>query len=1201
MQGKRFGPYRIIRGLGTGATAVVYLAEVVEATSELPVGSEVALKVIHPHLMEAESFQPRVHREVEMGMSVRHPNVVRTLGYGSTEIDGETSHYIAMEHVEGQTLRELLEDEQGCDEPLCLHVGHEMAAGLAAVHQAGFIHRDVKPENVMITRDEVVKLMDLGMARLKDEVFRLSEPGDFVGTVLYSAPEQFLRGGEDVDGRADLYALGLILYELVTGDHALGSGGEPGAVMRRQIRTTPVPPSRRNPHLSSFFDELIMRLLRKDRSERFRSAAELAVAFEEGEESEWWRRSGSTRRRRPQRIRVPRETALYGRDPEIGVLGGMWDRACAGEGQVALIGGEAGIGKTRLVDEFVADLTRDTRNVNFLYGAYPPGGAATASGALSTAFRDHFGAEALDDALSRHLKASPDLAPRLAAWFRGEPLPGSGGDTGPTTVETLEGLFVRILKSIATDAPVVLCIDDLHFAPREARSIFAAISHGIVGDRVLVIGTYRPLLPEEWIASVERQPHVTRFRLGRLGARDLQLLLTDALLSDDSAEQLGGAIAVKSDGNPFFVFEILKSLKEREIITIAPTGIWERTGKLRDLVIPDSMKDLTRARIAELSEEERELLDVAACCGVSFDPVLVGEVLGHGRIPVLKRFTQLQRRHRLVHATGREFVFDHHQVREALYESLSELLREEYHAAIADVLIAAAGNAPPEETPGPATVEIVMHLLAARKGHVSRPWVLAAVENLADAHDFVTVLDIADRALAQTGLLVGEDRVGVLARKGHACQLLGRREEGLATWREGVEVSRGLSGPGPSAGLLVQYASFHTLLGAFRDALPVSREAVRVARASGSAAERARAWNALGTVMANLGHARAAAVQLTRALDLAREAEDRVTEAKAHATLAKSAPASSDEGREHHESAIRLFGETGRRLDQIVTLGDFGVWFLERGEFEEARRRFEEYRRLSRTIGYRRGELTAEVSLGSIHVATGRFEDARRCFEQDLRLNAEAGDADGEARARARLARVLTALGELTEAREILQAVLPVFDGIGDGVRAARALLDLARNSEALGDPELAAAQYERSVAALRKLDARVPLAEALAGFGRLELLRDNQAAAARCAEEARAQAGDAPLAAMLATALVARLPGGDAAPARAAFERHRERVDPVERMDVAHELWLATGDPGMLAAAATELASVVGSLPAARRDEVVAAVPLYRGVRAAT
>jgi len=1208
MQGKRLGPYRVLSNLGSGATASVYLAEVTQDAPGLEVGKHVALKVIHPHLIAGGSFRARLRREVEMGMSVRHPNVVGTYSYGAITAGNESIHVITMEYVEGQTLRRLLEEEERCDEPLCLHVGREIAAGLAAVHDAGIIHRDMKPENVLIAQDEAVKVMDLGMARLKDEAFRLSNPGEFVGTPLYSAPEQFLRGGEEVDGRADLYALGLILYELITGGHALGTGGEPGAVMRRQIRTAPPPPSRKNPQISPFFEELILTLLRKDRSERFESAAELKHVLETGEDSDWWKTHSEVlrgkSRRRILRIRIPRETALYGRDADLEQLRRRWSRTRAGEGQVVLIEGEAGIGKTRLVDELAIGLGREHHDLNFLYGAYPPGGAATASGAIATAFREYLGVENLDESLKRHLKTTPDLAPRLAAWLRGEPLPGAGRLFEREALDTLEGLFTRLLRSIATDGPTLLCVDDLHFAPPEARAIFAAITHALASDPVLLIATFRPELPPEWLATVERQTHVARLRLGRLGAKDLQLLLTDALLSERSAEHLGGAVAVKSDGNPFFVFEILRSLKEREIVTLGERGVWERTGEIRDLVIPDSMKDLTRARIAELSESDRELLDVAACCGFSFDPVLVGEVLSLGRIPTLKRFTHIQRRHRLVQARGRQFSFDHYQLREALHEGLSELLREEYHAAIADTLIAREGGRTAAEVPGPAAMEITTHMLDASRGAAALPWLMNALENLAAAYDFVSLLDLSERALALPGLLEGEHRIEALLRKGSACRLLGRWEEGDATWREAVTISRDGVDPEVRARALVQYAGFLCQRGAFRDAHPFARDALRVAVRLGEDDTAARAWNVSGMVLLNLGRTRAAEAHLLKSLRLARVCGDRDVEAKNHTTLARvrQLRGDPDAAREHNEEAIRIFRETGHRMNEAAAVGAYGAWFFARGRFEEAREKFEEHRRLSRAIGYRRGELTAETNLGSLHFALGRFEEARRCFERDHQLSSEAGDSRGAARGAGHLAEALAALGEFGRARELWQSVLPVFDEQGDRRWAALTVQHLARIAESLSDTDLAGVRYEQAILAFRKINADSSLAETLIDHGRLLKDSGRGESARPLFEEALtlARSAELPLGMVLATAHLSGYPDVSPEPAREALERFEDHINLLERMEARYELFLSTEDRSHIEAAVETLEGILSHVPPARRGRVANTVPLYRRIRQA-
>jgi serine/threonine protein kinase len=174
---------------------------------------------------------------------------------------------------------------------------------------------------------------------------RLSQTGAFVGSVEYGAPEQF-RDPETVDARADLHALGVVLYELATGVHPFHAGGF-HAVVRRILDEVPRPAAELNPQLSPFLEEVVRTLLEKDRQRRFASADSVARVLESGEESEWWRERAAAIRsstKRPlRRIRIPRETAVYGRDADLARLRALYETSRAGDGQVVLVEGEAGI------------------------------------------------------------------------------------------------------------------------------------------------------------------------------------------------------------------------------------------------------------------------------------------------------------------------------------------------------------------------------------------------------------------------------------------------------------------------------------------------------------------------------------------------------------------------------------------------------------------------------------------------------------------------------------------------------------------------------------------------------------------------------------------------------------------------------------------------------------------------------------------
>ncbi|MHC5012540.1 MAG: serine/threonine protein kinase, partial [Planctomycetota bacterium] len=588
MIGTHIGGYEVLSELGSGGMGTVYLGRAGEAAGSVAPNARVALKVIHPNLLSQPGFFKRFLREAEIGQRVEHENVVRTYDCDATETDGRTAHFLVMEYVEGQTLRDLLEELERVPEELCRHIGREVAEGLAAIHAAGVVHRDVKPENVLITEDHVVKVMDLGVARLQDEAIRLSRAGAFVGSIEYAAPEQFRGGGRDADGRADLYALGLVLYELATGQHPFRDE-DARRVLRKILDAEPRRPGEVNPQLSPFFEELVLTLLAKEADDRLSSATLLAAVLAQGEESAWWKERAQALRLETKaplrRIRISRETAIYGRDDDLKKLHALYELANGGDGQVALVEGEAGIGKTRLVDEFVGRLRQDGEDVHFLFGSYPPGGAATASGAFSTAYREQFGEAGLEEGLRGYLERAPLLIPAFAALLRGDATP-PGAE--PFTKDSLQAAFAHVTTALAAEKPTIVLIDDLHFAPAEGRALFTSLALAAPGRRLLLIGTVRPGAAQDWVADLERN-QATRVALSRLGPKDLARLLEDAFQSERLAKELGHQIAMKSDGNPFFAFEIIRGLREGQFITQSADGTWGSTQEILDIQVPSSV------------------------------------------------------------------------------------------------------------------------------------------------------------------------------------------------------------------------------------------------------------------------------------------------------------------------------------------------------------------------------------------------------------------------------------------------------------------------------------------------------------------------------------------------------------------------------------------------------------------------------------
>jgi len=284
MIGAVVGPYRLVAELGSGGMGTVYRAEVVEPTAGLEPGTQVAVKIAHPQLLREPGFFKRILREGAIGQRIRHRNVVATLGLDAISVGSETIFYLAMEYVQGRTLRRLMDALGPAPEAICRHVAREVAAGLEAIHAQGVVHRDLKPENLMVSDDRVVKVMDLGLARAVRDASRLSAPGTFTGSMLYAAPEQFRQSLGALDGRADLFVLGIILYEMAMGTHPFHRDADGyGETVRRVLTEPPPPLSERDPRFSAAFDQVVRTLLAKERDARFPSARALIDALTEQE------------------------------------------------------------------------------------------------------------------------------------------------------------------------------------------------------------------------------------------------------------------------------------------------------------------------------------------------------------------------------------------------------------------------------------------------------------------------------------------------------------------------------------------------------------------------------------------------------------------------------------------------------------------------------------------------------------------------------------------------------------------------------------------------------------------------------------------------------------------------------------------------------------------------------------------------------
>jgi serine/threonine-protein kinase len=250
--------YRMIRKLGGGGMADVYLAE------DQELGRRVAIKILHDRYANDDQFVERFRREAKHAAGLSHPNVVSIFDRGETN----GSYYIVMEYVEGKTLKELIRSRGPCPIPVAIAYTRQILSALRYAHRSGLIHRDIKPHNVIVDSEGVVKVTDFGIARAGAS--QMTEEGSIIGTAQYLSPEQ--ARGAPVDQTSDLYSTGIVLFELLTGDVPF-TGETPVEIAMKHLSEIPDAPSQRRRDVPPDLDLVVLRALAKDPAERYQSAA----------------------------------------------------------------------------------------------------------------------------------------------------------------------------------------------------------------------------------------------------------------------------------------------------------------------------------------------------------------------------------------------------------------------------------------------------------------------------------------------------------------------------------------------------------------------------------------------------------------------------------------------------------------------------------------------------------------------------------------------------------------------------------------------------------------------------------------------------------------------------------------------------------------------------------------------------------------
>lgn len=657
--------YSLDEEIGRGGGAVVYRAR------DTLLDRQVAIKVLHDSKLGTEGKE-RLLEEAKAVAKLNHPNIVTVYDAG----EREGAPYIVMELVEGPSLHNARPTELG----EIVDVARQICTALDHAHQHGIVHRDLKPENVLLGDDGIAKLVDFGLAR--SIASRVTSEGKVAGTVFYLSPEQAM--GQQVDGRADLYALGVMLYELAAGRLPF-EADRPLAVISQHLHAPVVPPSTHNDAIPKNLERFILKLLEKQPENRPASAKEseraLAAWQEEAPESDVEIELSLL-------DRIARGR-LVGREYELAELEAYWKRAVAGEGRVALISGEPGIGKTRLTREFL-DRARVARFPVLQGECYAEGGASYTPivHLLRHALDEHLvGVEDIPQYIAADLIA---LAPELAHRFPDTP-PNPTLQPDAEKQRIFES-FVSFCRMLWEDSALLLFIDDVHWSDSGSLSLLRHLARRARTQPLLIVLTYREVeldksLPlQEFLHDLNRERLAARIKLSRLDREKTRQMLA-AMFDEGITDDFLDGIYLETEGNPFFIEEVCKALVEQGSLSFKD-GRWDRPS-MQELQIPQSVRVAIQSRLGKLPDQAQRALEIGAVIGNEFDYDLLLEASGMEESALIEALEMAERGQliREIRSNGSvNFAFMHALIPTTLRETVGGLRRRNYHEKVAQVL-----------------------------------------------------------------------------------------------------------------------------------------------------------------------------------------------------------------------------------------------------------------------------------------------------------------------------------------------------------------------------------------------------------------------------------------------------------------------------------------------------------------------------------
>src|SRR6266498_1143195 len=816
LEGRTISHYRVLEKLGEGGMGTVYKAR------DDRLDRFVALKFLPAYLSAKPELKNRFIQEAKAAAALDHANICTVYEIGEGP-DGQL--FISMACYEGETLRDKI-DRGPLPLDLALAYAVQTAQGLAQAHAAGIVHRDIKPANLFITTRSQVKILDFGIAKVAD--VHLTNAGILVGTVAYMRPEQ--GGGRATDHRTDMWSLGIVLYEMLTGRHPFA--GQLGEVSLYAIQHEE-PPSviRLRPEAPPALDALLKRLLAKLPEQRYSGLEEFIVdlqAVERGATPNIVKEEG-TKATATQATATPTTrtylesrtlpggeftsnagaVAFVGREQEMRRLASLLESAALGVGRIVFITGEAGLGKTSLASEFFKQTTQTRNGILCLSGhCVEQYGASEAYLPFLNAFGALLNGPAKQYVMPALLSYAPAWSMQFTSAFASTDVREQlRRETMGTTQERMLREMGDCLGALSDQSPLVLLLEDLHWADPPSINLIRYLSKIIARMRLLLIGTFRPEDLElinrplrDCRRELQASDQFEEIMLGMLGCDAIADHLDARFSPNDFSHELAALIEQKTGGHPLFTTRLAKDLGERGDI-IKVNSHWSLARDLPEvsLEMPESVLGMIRHRVDLLGEEDARVLRYASVQGEEFLSRVTAELLAVDPLEIEERLDRLATSRHLVRNCGEEelpdrsmstrYRFAHSLYQNVLYQDLVGERRRQLHRQTGQLLEKHYG-----ESAFQIAAQLAMHFERARDFSRAIHYLIEVGQNSAKVHAPAEAVEHYSNAIKLVDKLgPGEpanSSLPIYVKRGTAKMTCGRFDAAIADFELAIGLAR---------------------------------------------------------------------------------------------------------------------------------------------------------------------------------------------------------------------------------------------------------------------------------------------------------------------------------------------------------------------------------------------------------------------------